>query len=603
MSSPPEAARRRRGAGLLGRAAMRAVRGLARLSPRSPDPDGEVATAVAFLEWAVEPEDVLRAGDGAAAAVALLGLPALALAPPGVRPAVALLVVLAAVGVAYATWAVPTLLATARRTAALGAAPRLVSRAVLRMRVEPTAEAAAAFAARGEGPLAASLRGHVRRAEGTPRTGLGAFAEEWCEPFPALRRAVLLVEAAAAAGPAERERTLDRALDAVLGGTRERAASFAAELRGPATAVYAFGVLLPLALVAVLPAAHVAGLPVGLPVVVAVYDLLLPVGLVCATAWLLARRPLAFPPRRVDRSHPDVPDRRWPPLAAGLGAGSAGWVAAMIVLPAWTRPVAAAGFGAGAALSVHYRPVRRVRERVRDVEAGLADALYLVGRRAHEGTAVERAVELAAEETGGATGEVFAAAARRGRTLRVGVEEAFLGRHGALATVPSPRARAAAGLLAVAAREGRPAGAAVVSMADHLEDLRTVEREARREVRRVTATLGNTAAVFAPLVGGATVALADRLAGTGLGTGMAGAAGSAGPAGSTGAAATATVPTPALGLAVGTYVLVLSVLLTALATGLERGLDRALVGYRAGLALVSATAVYLTAFAAANAVA
>ncbi len=42
------------------------------------------------------------------------------------------------------------------------------------------------------------------------------------------------------------------------------------------------------------------------------------------------------------------------------------------------------------------------------------------------------------------------------------------------------------------------------------------------------------------------------------------------------------------------YVLVLAVLLTALSTGLHRGLDRALVGYRTGLALLSATAVSLS---------
>jgi len=103
-------------------------------------------------------------------------------------------------------------------------------------------------------------------------------------------------------------------------------------------------------------------------------------------------------------------------------------------------------------------------------------------------------------------------------------------------------------------------------MGEHLRELDAVEAEARRSVEQVTRTLANTAAVFGPLVGGATVALA-------------GAMGSAGPLASGGTV-------DGLGLVVvGAYVLVLAAILTALSTGLSRGFDRALVGYRVGLAL------------------
>jgi hypothetical protein len=112
-------------------------------------------------------------------------------------------------------------------------------------------------------------------------------------------------------------------------------------------------------------------------------------------------------------------------------------------------------------------------------------------------------------------------------------------------------------------------------MADHVDDLQRVEREARRELASVTGTLRNTAAIFGPLVGGATVALADGMATGTLGEPL---------------------PTAALGLAVGGYVLLLATILTALATGLERGFDRALVGYRLGLALLSAVGSLLAGY-------
>ena len=132
-----------------------------------------------------------------------------------------------------------------------------------------------------------------------------------------------------------------------------------------------------------------------------------------------------------------------------------------------------------------------------------------------------------------------------------------------------------AAALALSAREGRPAGEALVTMSDHVETLDEVQQESRRAVGQVTSTLSNTAAIFGPLVGGATVALTDVMG--------------------TGGRLGGSVAVDALGLAVGWYVLFLAVVLTTLATGLTHGFDRSLVGYRVGLAVLAATATYITA--------
>ena len=557
---------------------MSAIAWLARLSPRTTAPQG-------FLDMAplldTDPVRLAAAADGvgivAGFVVAVIAVAAAS--PP-------LLVAALGVGigsVAGCRTAVRTV-ASARRSHALGAAPTLVSRAVLRIRVAPTAEGAAAFAAETDGRLGGHLEAHVRRASGTPRSGLGSFAAMWRDSFPALHRAMTLVDAAANAPADERTRTLDRAMDAALDGTRERAADAADSLRGPATALYAFGVLLPLALVGVLPAAGAAGIEATLPAVVALYDLLLPAALCCAGGWLLANRPVAFPPTAVSRDHPDVPDRRWPPVVAGLGVGACAALAAGVALPRWAVPFAAVGLGVGVALVVASRPVVAVRERADELDSALPDAMYFVGRRVADGVSVERAVADAAAELDGVAGETFEAAARRQRQLRVGVEAAFNGEHGALRTVPSERTSGAAELLGIAASEGQPAGRALVETADHLTDLQRVEAAARRDLARVTSTLGNTAAFFGPLVGGTTVALAD----------------------SVGAAPTldGSMPgTAPLAIAVGAYVLLLAAVLTSLSTGLVRGLDRATIGYRVGAALCAATVTYLAAFRAAATVA
>ncbi|WP_299233695.1 type II secretion system F family protein [Natronomonas sp.] len=545
---------------------MAAARGLASVSPRESLPD-PVRDVEPFLDRdaraLVAVTDAIGVFAGlcwAIGAVAFGRLSVLALA------------VVAGYGASLLARGGLVALGNARRSRTLGTAPTLVGRAVLRMRIAPTAEDAAAFAAETRGRLGDRLADHVARARGTPASGLGPFADAWRERFPALHRSVTIVEAAADAPPDERDRTLDRATDAILEGTKDRASRAADSLRGPATALYAFGVLLPLALVSVLPAAGAAGVEATLPVVVAVYDLLLPAGLICAGGWLLSTRPVAFPPSTAqsDTTRPVLC------VAAGVSAALSGWLGARAALAPWTPPLAAVGLGAGASLLVRYRPTVAVRKRTSELENALPDALYLVGRRVSDGIAVERAVADAADELGGIAGETFEAAARRQRQLRVGIETAFLGEHGALETVPSQRAESAARLLGIAAGAGPPAGRALVETADHLNELQRVEREAHRSLGRVTSTLSNTAAFFGPLVGGATVALADSV-------------------GTTDALGGGAPETAGLGLAIGAYVLLLAVVLTAISTGLGRGLDRATVGYRIGAALCTATGTYLVA--------
>ncbi|WP_434520831.1 type II secretion system protein [Halorubrum sp. AS12] len=580
----------------------------------------ELRRAVAFLGWDASAEYVVsfgyRVGVAVGAVVTVVAgvvAGAVAAAPAGLA---------AAVGGVHAVHRAPVWLASLRRTRALGAAPGLVGRLVLRMRLDPSTERAVEFAARtGDGPLAAALSRRERGSADGPTSGLQAFAREWRPWFPAIDRAAALVRTAATAPPERRGRCLDRALDATLSGTTDRLASFVGAVRGPVSALYAFGVLLPLALIALLPAGAAAGVAIGPGVVAGLYLVALPGGLVAASAWLLSRRPVAFPPPEIGGDHPDVPDRRGRALLVGCVLGAAAAVVAARVVATWAWPVAGVGVGVGSALFVLARSRRAVLSDVREVERGLPDAMTVIGGDVAEGVAVETAVANAGERLDGATGDVFERAGRRSDTLRVGIREAFLGRGGPAETIPSPRLRGAIALLAVAAREGRPAGDVLLELADQLESLRDLERDARRQLATVTGTLSNTAAVFAPLVGGATVALAtgidatdvgslgagaaagaDALGGGGLGAegGMTAGGGSAagGKSGAAGGAGALSVPV--LGRIVGTYVLLLAALLTGLATGLERGFDRTLVAYRIGIALPTATATFLVAFAGAG---
>jgi len=490
--------------------------------------------------------------------------------------AVALLGVAAAAALSYG----PRVREVAERSRALGAAPDIVCLVVLSLRLDPALERATAFAAEhANGRLADSLAAHARESRGTPGAGLAGFAATWDDHLPSLRRAAALADAAVNAPAGDRERLLDRTLAVVVEGSRERASGYADAVHGPTMAVYAFGVVLPLALVGVVPAAASAGLPLTLGGVALAYGVVLPLAVLAVVCWILARRPVAFPPAAVPADHPALDDRgRNAALAAAAGVAAA--LVASRLLPSWSLPVLLVGWPVGGALVYWFRPACEVREAARDIEDGLADALSVLGHQLRHGRAVEAAVTDAGDTLDGPTGDAFDEAARRMRRLRVGVAEAFRGEHGPLARTRSQRARAAVSLVVHAADAGPAGGRVLVAVAEHFDALAALDREVRREFASTTRTLQYTALVYAPLVAGVTVSLAGRVSGL------------------DGASA---LPAGQLALVVGAYVLWLAAVLPALAVGLDRGLDRALVGYHAGLALAAAATVYpVTALAAAR---
>lgn len=554
------------------------VERFARLYPYEVETSEELQDAVAFLETDVTPETVVQAGYGAGIATMLLAFPAVLL---GINPLVAIIGPLClGVLVIHGVHSMPNLLAAFRRTEALGEVPNLIGRAVLRMEIQPSTESAVRFAAdTGRGPLSESLSAHIDRSMGTPRTGLLDFADEWAEHFPALRRSAHLLVTAQDAPEDERQRTLDRALMSILDGTRNQMADFTASIRGPTTALYAFGVMIPLALVAMLPASSFVGVEPSIYWFVVPYNVVLPIFLFSASLWLLVRRPVAFPPPKVGSSHPDVPDDLWMRLGWAPAVGVPTYVLiGLIPQISYLAPIAAVGLGVGVAMIAVFRPIIIVRNYVRDVEEHLVDALFLVGRQVSEGESVEAIIQQAAEQVPEETGEVFEEAAGLQRRLNLRVSEAFMGEYGALNGIPSSRAYGTAELLAIASREGRPAGRAMVSMADHLEELQEVESETKRQLQQVTGTLQQTASYFGPMVAGATVALAGVIADE---------------AAEEGQTASDLLPLDQLGIVVGTFLITLCFILVPLSIALRHGMDRAMIGYGIGRALISAIPIYV----------
>jgi len=546
---------------------------LAKFYPWDVTASDDLTDSVQFIQSSNSPEAVVQAGYAAGIITVAVATPFLFLLfQPALAVSVTALLTLVVVHTIHSG---PKLAAAFSRIEALGQVPNLIGRMVLRMQIQPSTETAVQFAAdTGFGPLCRSLNSHIDQSVGTPQTGLLSFAAEWGEEFPALRRACFLLASAEDAPIEERERTLERSLEAVLDGTRDQMSEFTETIRAPSTFIYSFGVMIPLALVALAPAAAIAEVTLTREIFIIIYNILLPIVLSGLGFWLLIRRPVAFPPPEVSRSHPDVPDSVFRPVVVGVLGGAGVYLIVQVIELGQLAPVSAIGFGLGMTLYLTYKPIADVRAYVRDVEEHLVDALYIAGRQISQGESVESAIDVAANRVPGETGAVFATASRLQTELRVSVEDAFLGTYGALADVPSPRAYGTVSLLSIAAKEGRSAGDAIVSMAEHLEDLQDVERVTRRELGEVTGTLHHTAMYFAPLVAGSTIALAEGIV-------------------IQQAEEVAHVPVESLAIVIGIYLILLCLILTPLSVGLRYGLDRALIGFEVSKSLLVSTPLYV----------
>lgn len=553
-----------------------------RVSARLPDPDLPTALGarvprfvaidgdVAALGWHADAADVGRV----AAAVATLAIPALALAPFSVLVA-AILAAYALAAAAAVRWT-PRLLRRLHESRLVGAGPGFVARLALRVRIEPSAEAAARFAADGDDALARTLARHVRATRGRPETPLDAVEDAL--PTPDLRRAVALVATAVETPADERERVLDRALAAARDATERHVRAGTRAVTGPVNALYAFGVVLPLALVGLVPVAPAAGLRIPLALVTVVYDALLPLSLLAGAAWVLAHRPAVFRP---GRPAVDAPRRRARALGLGVGAAALAAVGCHLLAVRWALPVTAPACGVGVALAVLARPAVAADERATAVDRGLPDATAVLGRRLAAGAPPEAAVAAAGDSIPGRTGALFAAADRVRRALGRPLNDAFFGPHGALTAAHGARVRDTVRLALDASTAGRAGGRVLASYATALDRVDALEADARADLAGLADTLARTGGLFAPVIAGVTVALAAH-----VGT-------LAGPD----VAAADTPGVAALGLVAGAYVVWSAVVLTALAVCLDRGVRPAPLAYRVGVALASAGACYASAAA------
>lgn len=425
------------------------------------------------------------------------------------------------------------------KISSLGDIPEILSYIVMSMKLVPNLEHAVLFAARNsDRPLAKDLKKLTwdlnLRIYSSMDDALLSFADLWGRNSEYFKRSLHLIKSSTAEpDEAQRVITLNRALDISLEGTESLMESFAAKLKTPSYILYSIFILIPLALVALLPAVTVVGMKPEIIDLVLLYDLVFPALAALYSEYILMQRPVAFTPRQIPDSHPDLADIRQKKrfamllsvliilVTAPLGyllikLGNPGEIVSTAPLGGYFSPTLPIILGGTAGISIYLYfssvPYKKIRDRIKEMEQEFADSLFVLGRRISEGNAPEKAFAHTAKTMEGSKiGEALEEISMNLLSMRTNLKDAIFDEDfGAFRHIYSERIRNTMLLFTESVHKNHEAaGASIIKLADHLKELSAVEERIRRSLYDVTSTMRSTAVIFAPLIAGITLALSE----------------------------------------------------------------------------------------------
>lgn len=509
----------------------------------------------------------------------------------------------------------------------LGDIPEIQSYIVMSMKLVPNMERAITFAAGNSyRPLARDLKKliwdiHIR-VYSSMDEGLIEFANLWGKNSEYFKRALHLVKSSTnEPDEAQRVITLNKSLDIVLDGTKTMMDSFAAKLKTPTYILYSIFILIPLALVALIPAVSIVGFRIDTITLVLVYNVVLPLITFLYSEYILLQRPATFAPPHISDKHPELSKIRSVKritiilaLIAAVITGLSGYIllyfgnpfdmmskgAMTGLVPAtfpiiWAITVMITVYSIGV-----YTPFKKIRDRIKEIEYEFADALFVLGRRISEGRSAEAAFShTALTLKGSKIGEVFADVARNLATMRTTLQGAiFDEEYGAFRDIYSDRVHTTMKLFTESVyKSHEAAGIAIIKLAEHLKELQEIETNIKRSLYDVTSTMRSTAMIFAPLIAGVTLALSEVIQKilqniAKESSMMPEEFGMINIMKEAGSGMTQTIPPDIFLLVVGIYMVILVIILTRFAGGIEYGGDKPQLMYDLGQMLPMSIMVF-----------
>jgi len=427
----------------------------------------------------------------------------------------------------------------------LGDIPEVLSYLVMYLKLIPNLENSVKFAASESTTiLAGDLRKLVWDMEIRVYHGIDDaithFATQWGQWSEYFKRSLhLLRSSIQERDEASRIITLDRSLDVSLEGTKETMNQFVNRLHQPTVMLYSIGIMIPLSLVAMLPAAGLVGIHITIFQVFFIYDILLPLFVFLYTRSILLKRPATFNPPCIPSNHPDlctINKRQRFCFAVFIGflvaIPGAIFVSFPVLYPQGAKNLFIHFFidnkgmnsylpvtlffiwGACTTISLYclsvYRPHKKVRDIIKQMEQEFSDALYILGKRISEEKSPEESFLYTAQTMDGARiAEVFRQTSYNLTVMHINFHDAlFSDEFGSLHHVYSDRIKAILRLFAEGTQKSQQAvSASLIRIADHLKQLQEVEHKIKDMLYELTSTIHTTISLFAPLIAGVTLSI------------------------------------------------------------------------------------------------
>ena len=427
----------------------------------------------------------------------------------------------------------------------LGDVPEVLSYLVMYLKLVPNLENSVKFAAsESSTSLAKDLRKmlwdmEIRVYHGI-NDGLTNFANYWGKWSDHFKRALHLIRSSVQESEeAQRVITLNRALDVGLDGTRDLMNQFASKLHQPTMVIYSIGVMIPLSIIAMLPAAGLIGMKITIFQIFFLYDIILPLVIFLYTRKILLSRPATFNPPAIPDDHPDLVNvdksrKLIVSVVVGMLVALPGilfmiiplfvsenpsneWLTFIIdsqglnnILPVTLFVI----WGIASSVTLYsigvYRPYKKVRDDIKQIEKEFGDALYILGKRVGEEKSPEESfMHTATTMEGAKIAEVFSQTGFTLTAMHTNIKDAlFSSEYGSLKHVYSDRIKAIMRLFVEGIQKSqRAVGISIIRIADHLKELQQVENKIKDTLYSLTSTLRSTAAIFAPLIAGVTLAI------------------------------------------------------------------------------------------------
>ncbi|MEM0372786.1 MAG: hypothetical protein QXO69_03055 [archaeon] len=520
--------------------------------------DKKLKSAVEFLGWDLRPKEVKTAPTlamfiGFAVALPVLGiLGYLAFVAQSFDQQmflyVACVVFLAPLFLTYYVQNYPKSAAKAKRMQAITFIPEIVNYIVMSMKLSPNLENAVKFAAEhGRGKIAEDLKqlswdvsvGKYRSIE----EGLDELAYKWGEFSEEFKHAMMVIRSSVIeVDESKRNALLDKAVTDTLESTSENMTNYVNEMRQPSIYLYYLGVLLPLMMIIMLPiGSAMAGLPLSeTKVLVALYNILIPLATFVFAMNILGKRPLVYTPPEIPDSFPGLPRKghlrvgrsEMPAILLAAIAFIAVYVIFSFVLepvlnpypPAWNKEAIAAYFkffqiagiffGAAVAAAVYiygiFSAKRKAQLEIMQMEKEFKDSIYIMASRLGENRPMEDAVAHTSEFLSDAKiSSVFQKTADNIRNMGMTVGAAFFDEiYGSLRFVPSEMIRGSMKIVIDSITLGvQQAARALVSLSLQLRDSEKIQDKIKSMLEEITSMMSSIAFMIAPLVLGITTAL------------------------------------------------------------------------------------------------